>query len=225
MRLTFSRPTLSQVLPVLFFFLAALPAGAVGILLTKRAWQREFQTAQEQHLQLAQNIAAALGRYAEDVEAVFQLAIRNLIMSQPAQDLTPLLHRLHFKHICIVNSAGQIEKWVASHATFTATSLPAPWVVQMRTAGPGSVLPDPQGVPTVFLWQPLGADRYALGALTTDYFVALQEAIRFGEHGHAAIVDRHGRIIAHLPWSETLAHVGIEIDRQHGTCTSVATSF
>jgi PAS domain S-box-containing protein len=36
-----------------------------------------------------------------------------------------------------------------------------------------------------------------MGALKTDYFVALQEAIRFGQHGHAVIVDSHGRLIAH----------------------------
>ena len=57
MRIALSRPSLRQLLPVLFFLLAALPAGAIGVLLTNRAWDRELQTVHEQHLQLAQNLA------------------------------------------------------------------------------------------------------------------------------------------------------------------------
>ncbi|MEE8434009.1 MAG: GAF domain-containing protein, partial [bacterium] len=36
-----------------------------------------------------------------------------------------------------------------------------------------------------------------IGAITTDYFVAVQQAITFGDQGHAAIVDRKGRVLAH----------------------------
>jgi PAS domain S-box-containing protein len=59
------------------------------------------------------------------------------------------------------------------------------------------VLLDRQGVPAIFLWYPLSPGRYALGAIKTTYFVRLQSTTSFGEKGHAAIVDRRGRIMAH----------------------------
>ena len=78
-----SRLSLCQLLPVLFFLLAAIPAGAIGILLTNRAWHREVQTVHQQHLLLAQHLAEALSRYAEDVEAAFQLTVASLVANQP----------------------------------------------------------------------------------------------------------------------------------------------
>ena len=59
----------------------------------------------------------------------------------------------------------------------------------MRT---GADVPATATVPDV-----IGNERYALGALKTEYFVKLQSAIHIGQKGHAAIVDRRGHIIAH----------------------------
>ena len=40
-------------------------------------------------------------------------------------------------------------------------------------------------------------DLLAVGVITTDYFVELGQTITFGRHGHAAIVDHTGRVLAH----------------------------
>jgi PAS domain S-box-containing protein len=201
-----SRRSLRQLLPVLFFLLAAIPAGAIGVLLTQRAWHRELQTVQEQHLQLAQHLAEALARYAKDAEAVFRLTASNVAAALPVQELTTLLEHLHFKHACIVDAAGRIERLLSPNPDFQAERIPAPLLETVRAAAAGTapsavfmsnVLPDPRGNPTIFLWHPLDEDRYAFGALKTEYFVQLQSAISFGKKGHAVIVDRSGRIIAH----------------------------
>ena len=65
MHTKFTRPSFAQLLPILFFLLAAIPAAAIGILLTHTAWERELQTVREQHLQIARNLVAALDRYAD----------------------------------------------------------------------------------------------------------------------------------------------------------------
>ena len=62
MRTKLTRPSFVQLLPILFFLLAAIPAGAIGVWLTHSAWERELQTVQEQHLQIARNLVAALTR-------------------------------------------------------------------------------------------------------------------------------------------------------------------
>jgi len=93
MRALLSRRSLRQLLPVLFFLLAAIPAGAIGMLLTQRAWDRELQTVHDQHLQLARHLAEALARYAKDAEAVFRLTAANVAADRPVQELTTLLLR------------------------------------------------------------------------------------------------------------------------------------
>ena len=192
-----TRPSFVQLLPILFFLLAAIPAAAIGVLLTHSAWERELQTVQEQHLQIARNLVAALTRYAEDVEAAFQMTVANMAAQQPVRRLSTLLSSLHFKHVCIVNAQGQIEYFVAPDADLKMEPVPEPLLEKLRAGATWEVLPDRAGEPTLFLLQPLDGERYALGALRTEYFVELQSAIAFGKKGHAAIVDRRGRAIAH----------------------------
>jgi PAS domain S-box-containing protein len=220
MRIALSRPSLRQLLPVLFFLLAALPAGGIGVLLTNRAWDRELQTVHEQHLQLAQNLAEALTRYAEDVEATFQMTATTasgVAENPPALALARLLDRLHFKHICIVDGSGQVERLISPNFDLKLERVPMRLLEQLRVTEADAdhpprfsdVLLDRHGEPTLFLWQRLGDERYALGALKTDYFIKLQSAISFGKKGHAAIVDRRGRIIAHPnpQWRATMKDI------------------
>src|SRR5215813_12956724 len=221
MRTKLARPSFVQLLPILFFLIAAIPAGAIGVLLTHSAWERELQTVQEQHLQIARNLVAALTRYAQDVEAVFQMIVANVAAQQPVRHLSTLLSSLHFKHVCIVNAQGQVEYHVAPDPDLKIESVPQPLLEKLRAGGTWEVLVGPRGQfnaqalylrwlaiddqsilnragePTLFLLQPLDGGRYALGALRTEYLVDLQSAIAFGKKGHAAIVDRRGRVIAH----------------------------
>ena len=192
-----TRPSLVQLLPILFFLLAAIPAGAIGVLLTHSTWERELQTVQEQHLQIARNLVAALTRYATDVEAAFQMTVANVATQQPVRRVSTLLSGLRFKHVCIVNAQGQVEHLVAPDADLKVEPVSGPLLEKLRAGATWEVLSDHAGEPTLFLLQPLDGERYALGALRTDYFVELQSAIAFGKKGHAAIVDRRGRVIAH----------------------------
>jgi PAS domain S-box-containing protein len=204
MSVTLSRPSLRNLLALLFFLLTAIPVEIIGVLLTNRAWDRELQTVHEQHPQLARHLAETLARYAEDVEATFQLAVSNVAENRPVQELTTLLDRLHFKHVCIVNSSGYVERLVSPNADYKGECFPGQLLEQLHTAGAAgvhsvvfsNVLPDRHDDPTIFLWQPLSDERYALGALKTEYFFKLQSALSFSEKGYTAIVDRSGHIIA-----------------------------
>lgn len=192
-----ARPSLGQLLPVLFFLLAAIPAAAIGVLLTRNAWDRELQTVQEQHLQIARNLVAALTRYAQDVEAVFQMTVANMDEHQSIRRLSTLLSRLHFQHVCIIDSQGRVERFVAPDSDLKPGPFPVPLLEQLRAGSTWEVFLSPAGEPRLYLLQPLSDERYAVGALHTTYFVELQSAIMFGQQGHAAIVDRRGRVIAH----------------------------
>lgn len=210
----FLRPSLGQLLSLLLFLFATISAVSIGIMWTTSVWNREVQTVQDQHLQLARHLAEGLDRYAEDVEAVFQLAVLNLVRNQPTPNLNTLLRRLHFKHICIVNSTGEVKQLISTRPAPHIERIPRRLLTklgigQAEAKGPptlSNVLPDRNGKPTLYLWHPLRQDRYALGALDTTYFVQLQQSISFGQKGHAAIVDRTGAIIAHPnpKWQATM---------------------
>ncbi|MDH3604859.1 MAG: PAS domain S-box protein, partial [Candidatus Tectomicrobia bacterium] len=205
MRLMLFRPSLRELLSVLFFLFAAISAAAIGVLWTQSAWDREVQTVQEQHLQLANHLAEALTRYAKDAEAVFYLAALNMANHQSILHLDALLRRLHFKHICIVTSLGRVEQLISPTPGLQIEYIPEKLLQKLLASGGGeeyqptlsNVLPDQNGEPTLYLWYPISSNRYALGALKSTYFVQLQKAVTFGQNGHAAIVDRSGRIIAH----------------------------
>ncbi|WP_179137802.1 PDC sensor domain-containing protein, partial [Candidatus Entotheonella palauensis] len=203
MRLSRFRPSLRQVVSVIFFLFATITAVVIGVLWTHSAWEREIQTVHDQHLQLASHLAEALSRYAEDTEAVFQLAVANLVQHQPVRELDTLLERLHFKHICIVNERGEVEQVISPNANLRIERIPEALLTKLQSGNQANsaplsnVLPDRKGKPTLYLWYTINPRQYALGALKTTYFKQLQKAISFGQSGHAAIVDRSGRIIAH----------------------------
>ena len=196
------RPSMRLLVTVLCFVFAVVMAGTTGVLWTRIAWDREVRAVHEQHLQLANSLAAALSRYAEDAEAALQLAASNLVEHQPVGQLTTLLRRLHFKHVCLVNDRGDVEQIMAARGKPQIERIPPALLAKLQASGPArisfsNVLPDRRGEPTLYLWYAMNPRRYALGALKTTYFSQLQSAISFGENGHAAMMDRSGRIIAH----------------------------
>ncbi|MDH3603189.1 MAG: PAS domain S-box protein, partial [Candidatus Tectomicrobia bacterium] len=205
LQLNRSRPSLRHVLPLLFLLLAAIPAGAIGVLLTDQAWNREFRTVREQHLQLAINLAGALTRYAADVAVTLQLVSSHLASNQPVVAFTSLLDRLHFSYVCLAHRSGRVEHVAAPNTHLRLDRLPNAVIntIQNGPAGTSSqpvfspVFSHADGTPMLIVSYAMDNDRFAIGVLKTHHFTTLQSAIRFGLQGHAVIVDRLGRILAH----------------------------
>ena len=205
MSVTHARPSLRNLLALLFVLLTAIPVEIIGVLLTHRAWEQERETVREHHLQLAHYLTEALAGYADDMAATFQLIALNIADYSSVENLPTILDHLHFKYVGIVNSAGDVKHLAAPNTDFRIDRLPESFLQQLRIGGTraahavrfSNVLPDRHGHPTLFLWKPIDDEHYAVGALNTDYIVKLQSTIRVGQSGHAIILDRSGRIIAH----------------------------
>ena len=58
------------------------------------------------------------------------------------------------------------------------------------------VLAEPDGDPVIFQIDVIDG-MIAIGAVRTDYFIALSQEVVIGKRGHATIVDKHGKILAH----------------------------
>lgn len=187
----------------LFLALTAVPLTVFWAWPHSQALQSEFDDARDGHLLLARNLGAALRRYHQDVLTAFNLIARNLIKQRQVEQPQDLLLNLSFRHICIAE--GETGTVVAQAGP---AALPCPNRVPeerlhlfARMARENQitfseVLEGPGGDPVMYLVRRI--DRFlAIGALNTDYFIELGEAISFGGRGHAAILDHNGNVLAH----------------------------
>ena len=187
----------------LFLALTAVPLTVFWIWPHSQVLQSELDDARDGHMLLARNLGAALQRYHLDVLTAFNLVTTNLIKRRQIEQPQDLLLNLSFRHVCI---AEEVSGDVIDEASPIALPCPARVPEQRlhrfaRMARENKVtftevLEGPDGVPVMYLVRRIGP-LLAIGALHTDYFVELGKAISFGGHGHAAIVDHQGNVLAH----------------------------
>ena len=90
--------------------------------------------------------------------------------------------------------------------------VPAKRLQELRTLlKPGSTEPalsnlyhDAKNNPVFYMIRPLSDGRFAVGVVRTRYLITLQQAIAFGDRGHAVMVDAKGQVIAH-PFKDWVA--------------------
>lgn len=184
-----------------FTALAAVPVIFLGVWVAKTEVDRQVATVEEKHLLVAQNLTSALARYAGDAVAAFNHLVIVVQQDAPYTGFAALATRLGLRQVVLITDDGALVRQLnAPVAGFTQLP-PAVLDVVGPQASLGvrfsRVLPNTEGDPTVYLYRRLGPDRILIGALSTDYIVELQQAIAFGERGHAAIVDHTGRVLAH----------------------------
>ncbi|MGE4219529.1 MAG: ATP-binding protein [Alphaproteobacteria bacterium] len=195
---------LRSMLTVAFTALTVLPVLSLAVWVWSNALDRAVAEVRERHLLIAQNLGQALTRYATDAEAVFEVFYRSDVDPAVAGE-SGLLQSLHFQHICVLRltpGGAVVEKTFRVPDVPTISAFPLPELLPQVPSEPGTVAfsgvtADASGSPALYLLARVDAERIAVGALATDYFVHLQRAIRFGKGGHAVIVDQHGRSLAH----------------------------
>ncbi len=167
------------------------------------ALEKEKAAVKEKHLIMAHNLTRAIGRYLTDVKAVFEFAIASASNVDADPNLARLIQDLHFLHLCLVDTSGNVLRRVDSLTSRAPRRIPPRLMTELATVAQSGrvtftgVLPDSRGQPAVYLVKPVAENQLAIGALDTRYLVTLQQAITFGHKGHAAIVDQHGRVLAH----------------------------
>ncbi len=191
---------------VAFTLIATIPVVALGIWVERSALQKEVDSVKEKHLLLATNLTGALSRYARDVESAFVLGARSLIAGRADAGLAAMLGDLNFEHLCIIAADGAVTLFLPVRGDierpskpFDATTLSKFTAIAGDSGKPvfSDAMEGAAGRPTIFLVQRLDQGRMALGALSTDYIREVQRAITFGARGHAAIVDKSGKVLAH----------------------------
>ena len=192
-----------SILTLAFTVIALLPIAALGLWFDRAAYDKEVDAVHEKHLLLAGNMSSTLSRYATDLISAFWLARLQRRSETIPQGLISHLASQHFRSVFWVRASDfHMVRQIGPERDFQPGPIEA--VLEAAAVGGGldevaitGVLPDGRGRPTVFLVADEGDGLVSLAALGTDFFVELQSSISFGELGHAAIVDQHGKVLGH----------------------------
>ena len=190
---------------IVFTVVAAVPVAVLAVWEDKTSYEHELELVRERHLLVARNLTSTMSLYVRDVKAAFTVVFESNAINAPIPGLADLLASLNFVHVCIVTPNGTIESWLPGLAPPSGTVIETQLFGELKAlAASGRGLPvlsnlehSSNGRPVFYLVTELPDRRLGLAILSTDYLVTLQQAIAFGDHGHAVITDARGHVIAH----------------------------
>jgi signal transduction histidine kinase len=203
---------LHHLLFIAFTIIAATPIAVLAWWEGNTSFQNELDSVRERHLLVARNLTSTMSRYVKDVEAVFGLAFESGALNRPVAGLTDLLTSLNVIHIFCIAPDGGVEARLPGLSADPADQLPSPVVSDLRLLAANAhgqiaisnLYHDAAGLPVFYLLKQLPGGRLGVGVMSTTYLVSLQQAIAFGDHGHAVMVDAKGQVIAH-PFKDWVA--------------------
>ncbi len=203
---------LHHLLFMAFTLVAAIPSAVLAIWESNTALKTEIDSVRERHLLVARNLTTTASRYVGDVKAVFSLAFESGALSTPVTGLAELLLSLNVEHVCILRPDGRVEAMMKGFPDKMAQPLdPKIFEALKALIPPGSsetvlsqLYQHPSGQPVFYLMKSLAEGRIGFGVVSTNYLISLQQAIAFGDNGHAVITDARGQVIAH-PFKDWVA--------------------
>ncbi len=205
---------LRYTLTAMFTLIAIIPVLFIGIWVERSSYLREISSVEEKHLLLAKNITNALELYTHDAAALFSFLSESAERDSWPEGAAALAESLDFRHFAIFGPDGTLRRRLHPNAAGKAILPPdGIFAFDDLIAEEGrlfsGVMADAEGRPTIYLVEPLDGGDIAVGAMGIGYIAKLQGQITFGERGHAAIVDRDGRIIAHPnpDWSREMKNI------------------
>lgn len=209
-----------------FLAVAFLPIIFVSISIYHVAWQNEWREIKEKHQLLAENMASPIMNFVTYYRNALTLLADD---SSEVPDKTSALYKLasntlkefpDFQCVYIVNAEGKVpvlayDKAIGNQASKSRFNKRlALYRKTLETGKPqisGITLSKINSIPVIMLSQPVrdksGSITHVIMAeLKTDEIVKLQKNIHFGKHGHSAIVDQFGHVIAHPnpEWMKTM---------------------
>lgn len=193
---------------IIFILIASLPVLILAVWVQQSALNKEISSVEEKHLLVARNLTGDLERYVIDIESSLELVANNLIKDKEIEGIAEHLDSLHLRHISIANNEASILKQVTAKSIsvileYDAKTLKLILPIIKKAQGmPGRVhysnlVRTGADETTFYLVKALHDQKIIIGALSTTHILEAQKKVSFGRRGHAAIVDRTGRAIAH----------------------------
>ncbi len=184
-------------------FATLAPSAVYGYWSYNQSVRHEFSEVKDRHLLIARNLGGALERYYLDLVAAFDSISATMLERRNVPKLDQLMRRLDIVCILIIDKRdrtiiARAETDVPSgHDKLPeATMEKAMFIAQPQQTVLSGVMAGPSGQNEILAVHDYG-DAIAVARIGTTYFVKLGKAVAFGKHGHAAIVDRYGNVMAH----------------------------
>ncbi|HDY7775713.1 TPA: diguanylate cyclase [Vibrio vulnificus] len=188
------RPSLRAILLSVMLLVSVVPIVLFSYWAVQHALEKEYRAVNEKHLLLAKNLSAALERYSVDVLSVFESISDEFDSNELSAQQINLLQQLNL-HALARYSKNTMQRRVlfGEPVYFPKTlDLNADQITRVTPVMSQSL---PQ--PTIYLYREDKYGRVWVAAMANEYVAQLQEAVSFGEKGHAAIVDNIGSVLAH----------------------------
>jgi len=206
-----------RLLTVAFVLVALIPLSVLGVKLYHAAWDNAWREITEKHRLLAINLTAPVRLYVNNHRSMLRLLADELAAHggrADTHDVQKLLtdasrQPMGFRAIALVGTDARLRymtyegrqrdgatNLLVAEACVARTRETGEWAISRIKTSPIS------GQPSILISQPIkdSAGRLRgvlLGELRTNTIESLRQQIRFGKKGHSAIVDNHGRVIAH----------------------------
>ncbi len=193
-----------------FYIMLTFCLLAMTPVLLFRAWphsavlENELAEVEERHLLLARNLVSSLERYQADVDAAFQMLLRQRDTWDSEAQFTEFAARQNIRYVCIAEAGtGRVLQALALSEVSCPEIIPYPKLAKLLAKANrervefGEVVAAADGTNAMHLVFEVDSDRLAFGEITTEYFQALGGEVSFGERGHAAIVDHLGNVLSH----------------------------
>ncbi len=208
---------LKHILFITFTIIASLPVLILAGWVEQSALDKETRSVEEKHLLVAKNLTGDLERYVTDIESGFTLISKNLASGNDVLDTPEYLDSLFLDCIVITTKDYVIKKQVTGSSQPPITEFNKqtqkllPSLFSDAKANKGKIIYSDlvqrdTGDTVFYLAKALDDGDFAMAMLSTKHILFAQKKVTFGRRGHAAIVDRTGRAIAHpiKSWVDTM---------------------
>lgn len=209
--------SINTLLVLSFVVVSLLPISILGFKIYDAAWENAWREVKEKHQSLAKNLVSPLASYVDDRHLALSLLADQLNQLNDKHQTSALLEaslknlsRFHAvflldKELHIIDSASPYTVDKSSTPTFGLGDDTFLYTaLHSNKAMLSPVVLNPfSGKTTLLIAQAINSNgddspsRLLVGELKISVIEKMRAGISFGEHGHSAIVDQLGRVIAH----------------------------
>lgn len=178
-----------------------IPIFSLSLWTNKIIKEQVYDSVNEKHLLIANNITFALNRYTMDLSSALKTAVRSLNSNTNKHITDDLLKQLNIHTLGKYSQNGRRLKTYFGNTIYTPNSLFSLKIdnhsLDIDTVYFSDLKQGFLPEPSIFIYLKDDQQQLWLAALNRNYIKQIQSLISFGEKGHAAIVDKKGRILAH----------------------------